>query len=110
MEAPREPEEAETPPERTGIDRHLAVFVEEPTLWPVTLALVLAFTTAGAALMLLAVTDRNLFALAALLILLWMSVDVIVRRRRFGPLVGLLLTLWLLSGCAACAFVYFGLF
>lgn len=96
--------------ERVGIDRHLAIFVEDSALWPVMLAAVLAFTAGGAALMLLAVAERNLFAVAALLILLWMSVDFLVRRRRFGAIGGFIVALWVLSGIAAFAFVAFGLF
>lgn len=103
----REPSDAS---ERVGLERHLAHFVEESTLWPVTLALVLALATGGAALLVLALGDRNLFAIAALLIVLWMSVDVLVRRRRFGLLGGVIVTLWLLSGAAALGFLALGLF
>ena len=47
---------------------------------------------------------------AALLVLLWMSVDVLVRRRRFGLLGGFIVTFWLLSGLGAVAFLASGLF
>lgn len=96
--------------ERVGLDRHLAIFVEESTLWPVLVAAVLALTTGGAALMLLALGDRNLFAIAALLILLWMSVDFTVRRRRLGVAGGLILTFWVSSALAALGFRSLGLF
>ena len=96
--------------ERVGIDRHLAIFVEESSLWPVTLAVVLALTAGGAGLILLAVGDRNIFAVAALLILLWMSVDFLVRRRRFGAVGGFIVALWVLSILGAVAFLALGLF
>lgn len=96
--------------ERVGLDRHLAIFVEESTLWPVLVAAVLALTTGGAALMLLALGDRNLFAIAALLILVWMSVDFTVRRRRLGVVGGFILAFWVLSALAALGFHSLGLF
>ena len=103
----REPDDSD---ERGGVDRHLAVILGESTLWPVLVAAFLIFATGGAALFLLALGDRNLFAVAALLVLVWMSVDVLVRRRRFGLLGGFIVTFWLLSGLAAGVFLAFGLF
>ncbi len=103
----REPPEQR---ERLGLERHLAVFVEESSLWPVLLVAVLSLTTVGAALLTLALADRNLFAIGALLILLWLSVDILVRRRRFGLAGGFIVALWALSGLAALGFHGLGLF
>ncbi len=96
--------------ERLGLERHLAVFVEESSLWPVLLVAVLIFTTIGAALLTLAMADRNVFAIGALLILLWLSVDILARRRRFGLAGGVIVALWTLSGLAALGFHRLGLF
>ena len=108
----REPGEREPPEERerVGLERHLATFVEDSALWPVLLVGVLVFITGAAALLLLALGDRNFFAMAALLVLLWQSVDFLVRRRRFGVAGGLIVTFWVLSGLAALGFLAFGLF
>ena len=98
-------EDRESPNEsRHGLDRHLAVFVEDSALWPVLVVMVLTFVTFGAALLFLAFADRNFFAVAALLLLLWMSVDFSVRRRRSGGLgvAGVfIVVLWALSALAA---------
>jgi hypothetical protein len=110
METQPDDREPHEPGEKSGLERHLAVFVEDSTLWPVLLAGVLIFATGGAALLLLALGDRNPFAIAALLILLWMSVDIPVRRRRFGRIGGLLVLLWVASGLAALGFLSLGLF
>lgn len=106
----RKPREPSEPSDKQGLERHLAVFVEDSALWPVLLVGVLIFATGGAALLLLALGDRNPFAIAALLILLWMSVDIPVRRRRFGMIGGLLVLLWFASGLVALAFLSLGLF
>ena len=110
METPPGDQEPREPQEKLGLERHLAVFVEDSALWPVLLVAVLIFTTGGAALLLLALGDGNPFAIGALLILLWMNVDILVRRRRFGLVGGLLAGLWVSSGLAALGFVSLGLF
>lgn len=105
MDPEREtPDQSEDGDDRTGLDRHLGVFLEDSALWPVLLAAVLILVTCGSALLLLAFVERNLFAAAAALILLWMSVDFAVRRRRRGgggPAIWILAGLWALSAAAA---------
>jgi len=68
--------------ELPGVDAMIGTFLREPSLWPV-LAVILgsggAFT---AALLVLAAVDRNPFAAAALLLILGMTIDVVIRARR----------------------------
>ena len=113
MEPEGKPQQ-QTDEERHGFERHLAVFFEDSTLWPVLAVAVLIFTTLGAALLLLGLLDRNLFALAALIVLVWMSIDVMLRRRRAHGRVGLIGVLlglfWGLSIAAAVVVAQLGLF
>lgn len=72
-------------------------------------ALILA--SCGAALLLLALVDRNPFAGAALLVLVWMSGDVLrgdLRRRRLGATGGVVLGLWALAAAVAAAGAWLG--
>lgn len=65
-----------------GFDQLIGTFMREPSLWPV-LAVALGSGGAFAAtLMVLAGVDRNPFAAAALLLVLGMTIDVVVRARR----------------------------
>ena len=65
-----------------GFDQLVGTFMREPSLWPV-LAVALGSGGAFAAtLMILAGVDRNPFAAAALLLVLGMTIDVVVRARR----------------------------
>jgi D-serine dehydratase len=97
MTGPEEPD-GEQPAGQPGFEDHLWVFFREPTLWPVLLVALLIFTTLGAALLVLALGDRNLFALAALAVVVLVSVDVVVRNR-LGLVSRVVLGLW----CAAAA-------
>jgi hypothetical protein len=60
-----------------------------------------------AAVLLLAVVDRHLYAMAALLCLVWMSGDAMARqlraRRRIGLVGASILAVWALGGLAALA-------
>lgn len=90
--------------ERRGFARHLAAFVEEPTLWPVTLVLLAHVVLFGAALLVFALRDRNPFALAALAILVIGSGDGLLRAasaRRPGQARAAILGLWACSAAAA---------
>lgn len=88
-----EPDDDELP----SFDRLITTFLREPSLWPV---LVVALGSGGAfaaALLVLAAVDRNVFAVAALVLVLGMTIDVVVRARtrpayRSGAL--LLVLLW----------------
>ncbi len=97
-----QPTEPDDEPRRLA--DHLLEYVREPMLWPVLLVAVGIFVTLGTAVLLAAVGTRNLFALAALLLLGAVSADAVVRELRsrgFGPVSGGLLAFWGLS--AACA-------
>ena len=92
------------PTEPHGAERWLAPFFRDSTLWPVLVTVFAVFVVFGASALLLAFAERNPFALGAVLILLWMSIDAGVRsRRRAGSrlLVGSIAAFWLLSSAAA---------
>ena len=83
-----------------GPERWLRPFFEESLLWPVLLVAAGIFVTLGAALLLLALRERNPFALLALLLLARMSAEAVLRehrRRGWGLLAGALAALWALS-------------
>ena len=96
-----------TPPandDPRGAELWLAPFFRDSTLWPVLIVAAAIFVVLGAAGLLLAFVDRNPFALAAVLLLLWISVDALVRDRRRGRsrlLLGCVAGFWLLSIAAA---------
>ena len=99
--------------EAGGIDRWVAPFFRDSTLWPVAIAAVASLVTLGAALMLLAVQDRNLFAIGAVGVLALVSLEVLVRsarRRRLGLEGRAVLGWWILSAAAAAAGIHGGLF
>ena len=103
------PEESE---EHVGIDSWLEPFFTDSALWPVVLVAAGCFATLGAAVLVAALHARHYAALAALLLLAWMSFDVVKRTRRKGRL-GLLgrcvIGLWGLSALFAGAGIYLGL-
>jgi hypothetical protein len=85
-------------------DGWLAPFLRDPTLWPVTAVALIVFSLFGATGLLLAFVERNGFALAAVALAFWVSVDAGVRERRRGgfPQVALSLALfWAVSGGGA---------
>ena len=110
------PEPAASEPEAgdgSSGDRLLATFFEDASLWPILFVMVATFATFGAALVLLALKDRNLFALAWLAILVTASgVEVVgdLRQRRFGPVCRLIVSLWVLSSIGAGIAGWYGLF
>jgi hypothetical protein len=82
----------------------LAPFFQESTLWPVLAAAAMMITALGAWALLLAFVERNPFGVAAVLVLLWISVDASLRNRRRGGariLIGCVAGFWLLSSAAA---------
>jgi hypothetical protein len=106
----REPDAEPRPEPRTLAD-HLREYVRDSTLWPVLLVAAAIFVTLGAAVLVSAIGDRNPFALAALLLLLGVSLDASVRELRstgFGTICGMLLAFWGLSAAAAGAVLAFG--
>ncbi len=106
----REPDRGE---EQSGFEGHLAEFFRDSALWPVLVAAGGIFVTLGATVLVLAVRERNLFAMAALVIVLVVSADVTIRdlsRRRLGLASGILVALWTLSAMAAYGIVRLGVF
>lgn len=105
---PREDERQEP-----GVDRFLRPVFEDSLLWPIAGVTLLSLATFGAGLLLLAFVSRNGFALAALVVVGWMSADVVVRdvrQRRFGPASALVVGLWALAGVGAAAAAWWGLY
>jgi hypothetical protein len=95
------------------LDRLILPYFTELALWPILLVAILSLATVGAAILLLAIHDRNYYALGALLILAGMSVDAVLRdlrHRRLGPASGLIVALWLLSALVAAGAARIGLF
>src|SRR5262245_11157678 len=89
--------------EPRGIEFWLAPFFRDSTLWPVLVTAALMFVALGASALLMAL-ERNLFAIAAVLVMLWISLDAGIRsRRRRGSrlLVCSIAGFWLLSATAA---------
>ena len=87
-----------------GIDQWILPFVQDSSLWPVSAVIVLCLSTLGAAVLLAAWIARNLFAIAALVVMIGISGDVAVRARRGeqNPILAWgLLVLWLGSAAAA---------
>ncbi len=97
------PEREDAPRDLAG---WLAPYLRDPSLWPVTLVVFAIAVVLGASGLLLAFAERNPFALGAVLLALWISVDVSLRERRRGrpPRVAIgALALWLASAAAAVA-------
>jgi len=96
-----------------SLDDWLRQFVSDSTLVPVALVAVGCFTAIGAGVLLAALWDRNLPAIAALVLLAGMSLDALLRDRRRRGRLGLasrlVLTLWGLSLAAAVAALALGL-
>lgn len=106
-------DEDETGDEPRGAERWLAPFFRDSTLWPVLVAVSAVFVVFGASALLLAFVERNPFAVGAVLILLWMSIDAGIRSRRRGGsrlLVGAIAVFWLLSAAAALGAAWAGWF
>ena len=72
--------EKETEP--GGIDRWILPFVQDSSLWPVSTVMVLCLSTVGAAVLLAAWIGRDLFAIAALVVMIGLSGDIALRARR----------------------------
>ena len=108
MSGPEDPEDG------GGLERHLRTYVEDSTLWPVLIVLVVSLAVLGAALLLLAWEAGNPFAILALVLLAATSVEGVVRsvrrRRRLGTGSVLVLLLWGLAGLVALAAASSGMF
>ncbi|MEM7409683.1 MAG: hypothetical protein AAF430_05590 [Myxococcota bacterium] len=99
-----EPSEEQPGPEASGAPDWLLTFFRDSSLWPVTFAAIAIFVVFGASGLLLAVVERNFFAVAAILIAFWIGVDIAVREWRqhgLGLATGLVVGFWTLSAAAA---------
>ena len=104
-----EPIDRPKPPEPAGFSRHIAVFLEDPALWPLLFIFVVHVALGGALVMLAAVRGRSLPAMAALALLLTLCVDMIRRARQPRRVARWIATLWLLSGLTAAVSSHLGL-
>jgi hypothetical protein len=99
------------PRETRRIDELLRPFLTDSMLWPVAIVVVLCIGTIGAFLISRAF-EANIFAIAALLGLAWLSQDSVrtsLRAGPFGPFAMLVLVLWLVAAAAAVLGVRTGL-
>jgi hypothetical protein len=89
------------------LDRWIEPYFRDSTLWPVLVVAAAIAVTLVAALLVLAVVDRNLYGMGALLALGWSSADATWRdlraRRRIGLVSGAILVVWALGAAAALA-------
>ena len=102
------------PPTRPSLDAWLEPYFHDSTLWPVLVVAAAIAVTFAAALLLLALADRRLNAMAALALALGASVRFAVRewraRRRLGLGARSLLGLWALAAVVAFAANRLGIF
>jgi hypothetical protein len=113
MSSPREPAPSDREPRDTRVEELLRPFFSDSALWPVLVVLFAALTTFGAALLLLALKARSAYAIAALVVILGVSLDALrgpLRRRRFGIAGGSIVAFWLLSALLAGLAAHQGLF
>jgi uncharacterized membrane protein YjjP (DUF1212 family) len=101
-----EPEDLPSPNEILG------TLFAEASLWPLLIVVLGSTGTFGAALIVLAIGDRNPFALAALLLILGMTTDMLIRaRRRTGlrNVAKLIALFWAVSIALALVAVFTGI-
>jgi len=78
----REPDREADDDAFPSFDELVGSFLSEPSLWPVLIVVLGSAGAFGAAALILAFVDRNPFAAAALLLIVGMSVDILIRGRR----------------------------
>ena len=87
------------------LERWIEPYFRDSTLWPVLAVAAAIAVTLVASLLVLAIADRNLAAMAGLAALAWMSADATLRRlrsrRRLGPIGASILAVWALAAAAA---------
>lgn len=101
-----EPEDLPSPNEILG------TLFGEASLWPLLIVVLGSTGTFGAALIVLALGDRNPFALAALLLILAMTTDTLIRARRrtdLRNLAKLIALFWAVSIALALVAVFSGI-
>jgi hypothetical protein len=91
----------------SDFERWIEPYFRDSTLWPVLAVATAIAVTLLAMVLVLAIADRNLAAMAALLALGWMSADATRRelrsRARLGVVGGSILVIWALGAAAAIA-------
>ena len=91
----------------SDFERWIEPYFRDSALWPVLAVAVAILITLLATVLVLAVADRNLAAMAALLALGWMSADATLRelrsRRRLGLVGAAVLVVWAIGAAAALA-------
>jgi hypothetical protein len=91
----------------SDFERWIEPYFRDSSLWPVLGVAAAIAVTLVATILVLAVGDRNLAAMAALLALVWMSGDATLRelraRRRLGLVGAAILAVWVLGAAAAFA-------
>ncbi len=109
---PADPPESGSP--ASGAPSWLDPLFSDPGLWPLLCVLSLSLVTVGAALLLLAVSERRPSALLALLLVAGVSVEGVLRHRRargrLGRVGWLVIALWAASGGVAAIVVATGIF
>lgn len=108
---PAEVDEPDPREEPGRVDEFLRPFLTDSMLWPVALVCVLSIASFGAYLLVRAF-ERNVFAMAALLGVAWMSYDAArdsLRAGRPAVVALLVLTLWLVATAGAVAGVCTGI-
>jgi hypothetical protein len=88
-------------PEATGLARHLDVFFEDRALWPLVFIFAVHVALAGALLLLAALREGSLPALAALAVALVLCGDAIRRARRRRRTALWIVGLWVASAATA---------
>ncbi|MFK7896950.1 MAG: hypothetical protein AB8G23_13990 [Myxococcota bacterium] len=95
-----------------NVDQIIGTFMKESSLWPVLIVLLGTAGAFGGAMLVLVGVDRNPFAAAALVLLLGMTTDLLIRSRKnqglrnLARLVGLV---WFVAACFAGLAVWTGL-
>jgi hypothetical protein len=97
-DARRDPTETS---QATGPSRHIAAYFEDPALWPILFILVVHVALGGALVLLSALRGGSLPALAALAVLLTLSLDAVRRAQRRRRVAIWIATLWALSALTA---------
>ena len=109
--AERSPQDDE-PEDLPSANEIVGTLFKESTLWPLLIVFLGTGGAFGAAMLVLAVGDRNLFAAAALVLVAGMTVDVCVRARKSAGLrnlAKLLIGFWCSAVLLAGVAVYSGI-
>ena len=104
--------EASEPEDLPNPNEILGTLFAEASLWPLLIVVLGSTGTFGAALIVLALGDRNPFALAALLLILAMTTDTLIRARRRTDLrnvAKLIALFWTVSIALALVAVFSGI-